>query len=220
MPADDRPPLTKARAQLNQLIRHLRENGHESDMLPTLENVLQELDSMIRHDHLTGALNRRALMAALDSELARSQRTGHTFTLAVISIDGLDAILEKHGQQIAKQVLQNSSREALRMLRTLDSFGRIAANEFAIVMPTTWLDQSRKAIARLKGRVQGVNWAALASDLRISFCTGLTTNAVKDDAAAMLARAQEALQEAKAAGPDSIREKEAPLPDYHPDQDE
>jgi PleD family two-component response regulator len=42
------------------------------------------------------------------------------------------------------------AKEALDMLRTLDSFGRVAANEFAIVMPTTWLDQSLKAIARLK----------------------------------------------------------------------
>lgn len=220
MPADEHPPLNKVRNQLNQLISDLRERGLDPQVLPTLENVLTELDSMIQHDHLTGALNRRALLAALESELQRSQRTGHTFSLAVISIDGLDLILEQHGQQIAKQILKTSAREAIDMLRTLDSFGRTAANEFAIVMPTTWLDQARKAIARLKRRYADVNWQELAPELQISFSTGLTTNAIKDDSLTMLARAQQALHLAKAAGIGQVREIEAQLPDYTPDADQ
>jgi hypothetical protein len=89
------------------------------------------------------------------------------------------------------------AKEALDMLRTLDSFGRVAANEFAIVMPTTWLDQSLKAIARLKKRVAGCDWNAVAPGLQVTFSTGLTTNAIKDTADIMLARATSALHKPK-----------------------
>ncbi|MBC3861995.1 GGDEF domain-containing protein [Undibacterium jejuense] len=220
MPADLDQPLVSARHQLSELIKQIKETGQQDNLLPTLETVLTKLEGLAQHDHLTGALNRRTLLSMLEAELARSYRTGHTFSFAVISVDGLENILEKHGQAVAKQVLQMLSKEALDMLRTLDSFGRVAANEFAIVMPTTWLDQSMKAIARLKKRTSAVDWNKLAPDLVITFSTGLTTNAIKDTAETMLQRATIALQNAKAKGPDSITDIDPPLPEYDPNAPE
>lgn len=220
MPADGDQPLVNARQQLTQLIKQIKENGKQDNLLLTLQTVLTQLESLTKHDQLTGALNRRTLLSMLDSELARSYRTGHTFSFAVISVDHLEKILEQHGQAVARQVLQMVAKEALDMLRTLDSFGRVAANEFAIVMPTTWLDQSLKAIARLKKRVAGCDWNAVAPGLQVTFSTGLTTNAIKDTADIMLARATSALQTAKAKGSDSIAEAELPLPEYLPEEDE
>ena len=216
MPTDFNQPLLNARQQIDQLIKQIKNEGQQDNLLPTLETVLTELDSMARTDHLTGALNRRTLMSMLDGELARSFRTGHTFTLAAISVDGLEQILEQHGQAAARQVLQQVAKEALTMLRTLDSFGRVAANEFAIVMPTTWLEASRKAIARLKLRIAEVDWNAISPGLKVSFATGLTTNAHKDNAESMLKRVGIALQNARSQGADKIAEIEPPLPDYDP----
>ncbi|MCH8618263.1 GGDEF domain-containing protein [Undibacterium sp. TS12] len=220
MPTDFSQPLSNARQQLDQLIKQIKTEGHQENLLPTLETVLTQLDSMARHDHLTGALNRRSLVAMLDGELARSFRTGHTFTLAAIAVDGLEQILEQHGQAAARLVLQKVAKEALTMLRTLDSFGRVAANEFAIVMPTTWLEASRKAIARLKLRMEEADWNSISPGLKVTFSTGLTTNAHKDSADSMLKRASAALQTARSQGADRIAEIEPPLPDYDPNAEE
>ena len=211
MPTDFNQPLLNARQQIDQLIKQIKNEGQQDNLLPTLETVLTQLDSMARTDHLTGALNRRTLMSMLDGELARSFRTGHTFTLAAISVDGLEQILEQHGQAAARQVLQQVAKEALTMLRTLDSFGRVAANEFAIVMPTTWLEASRKAIARLKLRIAEVDWNTISPGLTVSFATGLTTNAHKDNAESMLKRVGIALQDARSQGADKIAEIEPPI---------
>lgn len=219
MPADFNQPLLNARQQLSQLIRQIKEEGQQENLLPTLETVLYQLESMSQTDHLTGALNRRTLISMLEGELARSFRTGHTFSFAVISVDDLEQILEQHGQAVARLVLQQVSKEALNMLRTLDSFGRVAANEFAIVMPTTWLDQSLKAITRLKSRVAQVDWNSVAPGLQISFSTGITTNAHKDTAEIMLQRARNAMQDARAKGRNQIEQTEPPLPEYHPEDE-
>ncbi|MBI3286079.1 MAG: GGDEF domain-containing protein [Burkholderiales bacterium] len=214
MPADLKQPLLTARQQLTSLIRQIKEEGQQENLLPTLETVLTELDNMARHDHLTGALNRRTLISVLESELARSLRTGHTFSFAVISVDALEQILEQHGQAAARQVLRRLADEAGRRLRTLDAFGRVAANEFAIVMPGTWLVASLKAIARLQAGLRQADWSPIAPALSITFCSGVTTNAQGDSAEGMLQRALDALQQARASGPGSVASSEPPLPGF------
>lgn len=205
-----------AQQQLSLAIAQLKEGSPRGEILPVLETVLAQLQSLTTHDHLTGALNRRTLIEKLDFELQRSLRTGHTFTLAMIGIDRLPEVMELHGQHATKQVLQVVTREANQMLRTLDSFGRMAATEFAIVMPTTWLDQSLKAIDRLKARVSAADWSEIAPGMPMSFCTGLTANAPGDSSEKMLQRAKQALEQAKGKGPDSVAQVETDLPDFDP----
>lgn len=203
-----------AQQQLLRAIAQIKQGGAREEILPMLETVLSQLQILATHDSLTGALNRRALLAKLEFELARSLRTGHTFSFAVIGIDHLPEVMEKFGQDATKKVLQVMTREANGMLRTLDSFGRIAATEFAIVMPTTWLDQSLKAITRLQERISEVDWSSTVPGRSISFCTGLTANAPGDSAEKMLQRGTLALAKAKAKGVGETAQIEAELPNY------
>lgn len=205
-----------AQQQLTQAISQLKQGASHEEVLPMLETVLAQLQILTTHDHLTGALNRRSLIARLDAELTRSLRTGHTFTFAVISIDHLPEIMDQHGQDATKRVLQVVTQEASAMLRTLDSFGRIAATDFAIVMPTTWLDQSLKAIHRMKERFAAVEWSDISPGIKISFSTGLTANAPGDSSERMLARASAALAQARSKGPGNIAQVETDLPGVDP----
>jgi len=205
-----------AELQLSQAIHQLK-NGSQTDaVLPLLETALAHLERMTKHDPLTGALNRNALIERLSGELARSYRTGHTFTFAIIQLDGFQRLMEHHGRPVAVQILRTITEEAQKLLRTLDSFGRLNADEFAIVMPTTWIDQSIKAIGRLKRTYSEVPWSNIADGIEISFCTGLTTNAQGDTAEAMIERARQALLIAQTKGPDCIHQIEPDLPDYNP----
>jgi diguanylate cyclase (GGDEF)-like protein len=201
-----------AQQQLLEAIAQIKEGSGREEVLPKLEAVMAQLQTLVTHDHLTGAFNRKTLIERLESELQRSQRTGHTFTVAMIGIDALPDVMERHGQDVTKRILQVLTTEALLVLRSLDTFGRIDATEFAIVMPTTWLDQSLTAINRLKVRLQEFTWGELADNLQVSFCTGLTTNTAGDDADQLLARALQALQQARLQGHDSVVQIEPELP--------
>ncbi len=214
--AIDNPNDRSAQLKLSQAIHSLKTGAETEDVLPVLETVLSHLERMTRHDPLTGALKRSALVDRLNDELARSHRTGHTFTVALIKLDNFQAIMDQHGRSVAVQVLRKLTDEAQLLLRTLDSFGRTNADEFAIVMPTTWIDQSVKAITRLKKTYAAVDWNSIAPDLNITFCTGLTTNAQGDSAEAMLERARQALALAQAKGEDSLSQIEPGLPDFDP----
>ncbi len=217
MPQIANQAVPYAQQQLALAIAELKQGGSRDAVLPMLETVLMQLQMLSTHDHLTGALNRRALLVQLDSELLRSMRTGHTFTIAVIGIDHLPEIMERHGKEATKKVLQVVAQEASAILRTLDTVGRIAATEFAIVMPTTWLDQSPAVIARLQACIAAVDWSDVIPGEQMSFCTGLTANAPGDTALVMLARARAALDSAKTKGPGSITQLENDLPGCAPE---
>lgn len=209
-----------AQQQLLEAIAQIKEGGIRDDVLPKLEAVMNQLQTLATHDHLTGALNRNTFIERLDNELQRSKRTGHTFTVALIGVDRLPEIMEQHGQDVTKRILQVLTAEAGTVLRSLDSFGRVGATEFAIVMPTTWLDQSLVAIKRLKARMQAYTWSDLAPGLEISFSTGLTPNAPGDVVEKVLSRASDALQKARAQGHDMIVQVDAELPDFDPTADD
>lgn len=217
MPRNTKQTIPFAQQQLLEAIAHIKEGSSRDEVVPKLEAVMAQLQTLVTHDHLTGALNRKTLIERLDAELQRSQRTGHTFTVAIIGVDDLPEIMEKHGQDVTKRILQILTSESSQVLRSLDSFGRYAATEFAIVMPTTWLDQSLKAINRLKSCLDGYLWNDIAVDLQVSFCTGLTANAAGDNAEKVLARASQALQQARQRGSNSVVQLEPDLPDFASD---
>lgn len=202
--------------QLNALLEQVKAGGGDDALILELQSVLDNLAAIATTDSLTGALNRRGLVEKLDAELDRAKRTGHPFSFAVIAIDQYHALSEQYGSAISDQVLKNLTATVLSLIRSLDSFGRISANEFALILPTTWLDQSDGAIVRLTGAVSALDWAAIAPSLAVTFSTGLTTNMAGDTTEKMILRASQALMLAKAKGPGSSAALESDLPDFDP----
>jgi len=211
-PVQDMQKLT---TQLTDLMEKIK-NGSAGDIVQQLQIALETLSVIATHDGLTGALNRRGLVQKLDLELDRAKRTGHPFSFAVIAVDRFHALNEQYGSAIGDQILQSLAQAALKLLRSLDSVGRIGDDEFAIILPTTWLDKSDIAISRLTSGVSALDWAGIAATLNVTFSTGLTTNAHGDTSEEMIRRATEALMQAKAEGPGSIVRLEQPLP-YDPE---
>ncbi|HWT72672.1 MAG TPA: GGDEF domain-containing protein [Oxalicibacterium sp.] len=210
-------PAQYLSAQLSDLIERVRDGMPAEAIVAELQAALEGLREIAAHDELTGALNRRGLLQRLQEELTRARRTGHPFSLAVVAIDDGDAIAAHHGSELADQVLRRFAQAALTLLRSLDTVGRIDRHVFAIILPTTWLDQSDRAIARLAAAISAVDWSALAPALTISFASGVTTNAPDDGADSMLQRAGEALRQAQSQGRGACVQLELALPDIDPD---
>lgn len=198
--------------QLEEAIHDIKAGDKEKNVVPKLEALVTHMQTLVTHDHLTGALNKVTLTERLEQELQRSKRTGHTFSLAMIEVDHLPDTMEKHGQEITKQILQIFTTQAHLVLRGLDSFGRYGSTEFAIVMPTTWIDQSLIAIERLRVKTNEVDWAQLAQGLNISFSSGVTSNAPSDTSEQILNRAMQGLSKAKAMGSGCVAQVDEPLP--------
>jgi diguanylate cyclase (GGDEF)-like protein len=202
--------------QLEDAIEQLKLGNKQENVLVKLEAVLAQMQTLVTHDHLTGALNKETFIAQLEQELLRSHRTGHTFTLAIIIVDDLPELMEIHGQEIIKKILKITTEQAQLVLRGLDTFGRMDGARFGILMPTTWVDQSLIAIQRLKNKMCEVEWDSIVPGLKITISTGITSNAHNDTSELIVQRATKALVNAKKLGNDKVEQIEQELPGYDP----
>ncbi|GGI21592.1 GGDEF domain-containing protein [Oxalicibacterium faecigallinarum] len=213
-PPQDLDPLS---SHLEALLKKVQDGASQDDIVWDLEEALVIMGEAGIVDPVTGVLNRRGLISSLDAELDRARRTGHTFSIAVISVDGFPQLNMQYGSAVGQQILRGVAQEAARQLRVLDAIGLINEDEFAIILPTTWLDQSGIPLARIARGVAGLDWDSVMPGLNVTLSGGLTPNAFGDTSSTMLARASEALAIAKAKGPGSTAELEKDLPPIDPD---
>ena len=66
-------------------------------LLMAMDRLRNEVADLALLDDLTGVGNRRHLLQRLSEECARSERSGETFALLVIDLDGFKAINDTHG---------------------------------------------------------------------------------------------------------------------------
>ncbi len=192
----------------------LRQQLCEHDQ--TIQALRHQIDELSRHDPLTGVLNRRSLTEVLDAELQRALRTGHPFSFAIIDLDHLNAANDRYGRLVGDTILKTVADTAMKLLRTVDRFGRLDGGAFGIVLPATWLDQGLIAMDRLSKAVAGCNWAGITAGLTVTFSAGITTNAPKDTADLIVKRAEKALAQAKQEGRNRTVQIEEALPDFPP----
>jgi len=88
----------------------------------------------IRHDPLTGLLNRRALEELLPQAQARSHRHGIGFAVLFIDLDGFKAVNDRLGHDAGDMVLQEVARRLRESVRQNDSVIRLAGDEFIVVL--------------------------------------------------------------------------------------
>jgi diguanylate cyclase (GGDEF)-like protein len=176
------------------------------------DREIEQLRSMTRHDALTGVLNRRSLVELVTEELQRSSRTGQPFCFAVIGVDHLKDVNAQISPSTGDLVLQTIARESCLLLRTLDRFGRVDGDIFGIILPATWLHQGVLAMNRLNAFVAGFDWNTVTPGRTMTFSTGLTTNFPAETAENMIARAHEAMAQAKNEGRNKLVTLEQELP--------
>ena len=86
------------------------------------------------HDALTGLFNRRSFDAHLVQALARADRYGWGFGLALLDLDHFKRINDEHGHQRGDTVLRVIGIELSRSLRGGDVAARVGGDEFALIL--------------------------------------------------------------------------------------
>ena len=105
------------------------------------KKLSEDLSAFVTNDSLTGLLNCRAIMQALDLQISRSRRYGNPLALLRISL-----VCEPP----EKDTLLKSISEGLKtQLRWVDQIGMLDSATFLIILPETTLEDAKELAAKL-----------------------------------------------------------------------
>jgi diguanylate cyclase (GGDEF)-like protein len=106
-------------------------------ILLVLSYVRKKLEYESSHDHLTSLYNRRFYENLIESEVVRSKRYNHPFSLILFDIDFFKNINDKYGHKTGDKVLTELVTVVTKTIRKSDAVFRIGGEEFAIISPET-----------------------------------------------------------------------------------
>lgn len=163
--------------------------------------LLGQLDELADTDPLTGCLNDRVFTAHLEAEIDRSLRYGEPLSLLIADVDGFSQYNETFGHAAGDAVLVGVGSLLQHLVRTTDVVARVGGDRFAVLMPSTTLEDNRADGA---GQVARRVIAAVATSDRLGIALSVGLAALDIDtpsAERMLEDAEAALAEAKREAP-------------------
>ncbi len=187
---------------------------HEAEVLAKINAALQfsntalqeanaRLEALATTDPLTGLPNHRALVAALDAEIARTCRESEPCALLFLDIDHFKKFNDTYGHSVGDAVLREFAACAQSCLRPDDTLGRWGGEEFLVLLPGTDLEGALQAGERVRSAVAG---QLLADGLQVTCSLGAAAcppqEASRD---ALVSAADQALYAAKRLGRNQVR---------------
>jgi len=169
-----------------------------------LHDAAEDAREGARRDALTGSYSRAYLAEALEREIARAERLDKPLALARIDLDRLGAINATHGAAAGDVALRRFAAAATHALRDVDVFGRLGGKEFLALMPDTDLAGAAVAAERLRAAAAGEPLPETAGRRHLSCTAGVVQHRRGEIARLLLARADGALNAAKAGGRDRV----------------
>jgi diguanylate cyclase (GGDEF)-like protein len=157
-------------------------------------------------DPLTGLFNRRYFLTRLEEEVERARRQSSPLTVMMLDVDDFKQLNDRLGHLVGDAVLRVVGDVLRRSVRLFDVCARHGGDEFAILMPGSSPENSRRIAERIRegvedSRPSGGPWS---DELRLTTSIGLATfaNTTAED---LIDRADQALYAAKRQGKNRVR---------------
>lgn len=182
--------------------------------LDTTRDTLAVVRSQSLTDDLTTLSNRRHFDVMIASHL-NAVRAGQTkLVLLMIDVDHFKRFNDQYGHQTGDQVLRLVAQTVKKHMPANATAARYGGEEIAILLPDQELFQAMRLAETLRTELRGRNLVKRASGEslgRVTISSGVACARSRDTAAALIARADQCLAAAKAAGRDrSMSEEDLP----------
>ncbi len=110
----------------------------------------QRVQQLVATDPLTGIANYRRLIDSVELEIKRYGRSGKSFAILLLDLDGLKKLNDTYGHVVGSRALCRLADILRAHCRQLDTPARFGGDEFAVVLPETALVQAQQIATRIR----------------------------------------------------------------------
>jgi diguanylate cyclase (GGDEF)-like protein len=177
-------------------------------LLMVKDNDVNIYRSAASTDHLTGLLNRRAFLETAHMLCARQASRGKPVTMMVMDLDHFKSINDRFGHAVGDEVLRVFANVTRSSMRGSDLVGRIGGEEFAVIVAEP-MEFAERIAERLRAsfEIAGITIAEKTIGATVSMGAATSYEPVTD-LAPLIARADEALYQAKRDGRNRLHKAE------------
>lgn len=168
-----------------------------------LQLQLDENRSLAERDTLTRVANRYRLEKVLLEECERAERFRLPLALIAMDIDDFKSINDRHGHGAGDQTLVRVVECLESCVGPDDLLARWGCDEFMVVLPESSLEAAKTLAANIR---QALRDMPVGDGLSVTLSLGVAERQLAEPPAVLMARADQALYRAKAAGKDRVSE--------------
>lgn len=191
----------RSRDELNLMRTKVGEAERE---VQRLQDELANTSQMVRHDPLTGALNRKGMDDALETEVARARRHRSQLCLALLDIDNFKKLNDSLGHIAGDAALVHLAKVVQDAIRPEDTLARYGGEEFVVILPGTALEDAVNAMVRVQRELTRRFFLHNNDKILITFSCGVAELGDDETAMAAVQRADGAMYLAKRAGKNRV----------------
>lgn len=140
--------LSQARRKRDELELMVEERTIE------LQQAKLEAEQMARMDELTGLANRRGFLEAAAIVEGQARRHAHPYSVVMIDIDYFKIINDTWGHSGGDAILRTMGKWIRSQFRSTDLSGRLGGEEFAILLPETYLPEAVALAEKLRAKIE------------------------------------------------------------------
>lgn len=169
-----------------------------------LQIELAQASELMRHDQLTGVLNRKGMDEAVEREIARAKRTGGPLSIAMLDIDNFKLLNDRLGHDAGDSALIHLATVVREAIRPQDVLARYGGEEFVILLPNTSLDDAATAMTRVQRELTRRFFLHNQEKILITFSCGIAELETEESPEEGKKRADNAMYLAKRMGKNRV----------------
>jgi len=167
--------------------------------------MLNRLQDLAITDGLTKLYNSRYFYKQLDSEVNRSKRYNHSFTLLFMDIDYFKHYNDIYGHLEGDKVLARFGKVIKSCLRKMDTAYRYGGEEFTVILPETSKDEVMTVAERIKAAIENEKFSPQSGkSVSITISIGVAQYCPGERISALVQRADKAMYLSKQKGRNQI----------------
>lgn len=174
-------------------------------LLHTVQEYKHQVEEYSVKDPLSGLYNRTKFEDFLNHEIMRSSRNGHNFCVILLDLDNFKHINDIHGHPVGDLALKEISSILRTLSRKTDIVARLGADEFALLLPETKIEQGRDVAEKIRLKLEETTLNLPAGKTRILASFGLVAYPQNGDSADKIAVSMDvAMYKAKRLGKNCV----------------